>query len=78
MINLCCFLTLFVTGCEAVKKEGRTQMHNVKEKGFNEGSGVMMLEKTSKEFYGPQDRPKMTEPTQRARLARRCLIMHRK
>ena len=35
---------------------------------------VMRLEKTSKEFYGPQDRPKMTEPTQRASLARRRLI----
>ena len=35
-----------VTGCEAVKKEGRTQMHNVKEKGFNNGPDRQYINKT--------------------------------
>ena len=32
--------------CEAVKKEGRTQMHNVKEKGFNNRPDRQYINKT--------------------------------
>ena len=35
-----------VTGCEAVKEEGRTQMHNVTEKGFNKGPDRQYINKT--------------------------------
>ena len=33
-------------GCEAVKEEGRTQMHNVMEKGFNKGPERQYINKT--------------------------------
>ena len=36
----------FYTGCEAVKKEGRTQMHNVTKKGFNKGPDRQYINKT--------------------------------
>ena len=39
-------MSLLFTGCEAVKKEGRTQMHNVKEKGFNNGSDRQYINKS--------------------------------
>ena len=39
---------LTVRGCEAVKKEDRTQMHNVKEKGFNKGPDRRYINKTMK------------------------------
>ena len=38
--------SVFVTGCEAVKEEGRTQMHNVMEKGFNKGPDRQYIKKT--------------------------------